>query len=95
MAASTEKESIESRKFVISGFPPILSGEWKLFLIRSTIKVNLHWGVARSSRARFFVCFVASGNSALVHDTATPGRNKTNKESWAATPGNSSVQIGV
>jgi len=26
---------------------------------RATIKANLHW-VARSSRARFFVCFIAS-----------------------------------
>ena len=35
-----------------------------------SFKVNLHWGVSRSSRARFFVCFVASGNSALVHGSA-------------------------
>jgi len=34
------------------------------------VKAKLHWGVARSSRARFFVCFVASGNSALVHGSA-------------------------
>jgi len=32
-----------------------------------SVEDSLHWGVARSSRARFFVCFVASGNSALVH----------------------------
>jgi len=38
------------------------------------IKANLHWGVARSSRARFFVCFVASGNSALVHGFALAGQ---------------------
>jgi len=40
-------------------------------------KANLHWGVARSSRARFFVCFVAWGNSAL--GTATPDAIKQTK----------------
>jgi len=34
------------------------------------LKANLHWGVARSSRARFFVCFIESGNPALVHGSA-------------------------
>jgi len=28
------------------------------------LKANLHWEVARSSRARFFVCFIESGKSA-------------------------------
>ena len=35
-----------------------------------TLKANLHWGVARCTRARFFVCFVASGNSVLAHGLA-------------------------
>jgi len=40
------------------------------FALVFCVKANLHWGVARSSRARFFVCFAASGNSALVHASA-------------------------
>jgi len=41
------------------------------------VKANLYWGVARSSCARLFVCFVASGYSALVHGSARHGN------SWA------------
>ena len=33
-------------------------------------KAKLHWGRARSCQAQSFVCFVGSGNSALVHGSA-------------------------
>jgi len=39
-------------------------------IAQAIVKANPHWGVARSSHARFFVWFVASGNSALVHGSA-------------------------
>ena len=43
------------------------------------VKANLHRGRARSCHAYSFVCCVASGNSAPVHGSATPGRNRTKK----------------
>jgi len=41
------------------------------------------------------LCFVATGNSALVHGSATLGRNKRNKDFRLATPGSSTKQIGL
>jgi len=38
---------------------PFQSEPIEVFSAKLFVKVNLHWGVARSSRARFFVCFIA------------------------------------
>ena len=48
------------------------------FWMREYLKANLHWGVARSSRARLFVWFVASRSCRVVHERRITRRNKTN-----------------
>ena len=71
---------------------------WRLSLDRNCkcglLKANLHWGVARSSRARCLVCFVASGNSALVHGSAQKLLDAIKQRIVRRYSGNSSVEIG-
>ena len=52
-------------------------------------KASLHWGVARSSRSRFFLCFYCA-QELPSRARAQNYPTQQNKESCAATPGNSS-----
>jgi len=60
------------------------------------MKANLHWGVAGVAAHDALFVLLRPGvaePSRAVHERRITGRNKTNKESCAATPGNSSVKI--
>ena len=46
-----------------------------VIVLKLAVKVNLHWGRARCSRARFFVCFIASGKTALFCKSASKPLN--------------------
>jgi len=66
----------------------LCSSDQQPFRLLTSVKANLHWGVARSSRVRFFVCFIAP-RSCRARAQNYP--TQQSKESYAATPGNSSV----
>jgi len=56
----------------------------EIFWNELCLKANLHWESARSSRVRFFVCFIASGNSAActaLHGNSWHGKKKVTPRS--------------
>jgi len=71
------------------------------------VKANLHWEVARSSRARFFVCTVAPRSSraepcasAELHDATKQTKNRARlllptSQCWLASTVDSSYLQGI
>jgi len=60
--------------------------------VLSRFKANLHWDVARSSRARFFVCFIAPRSCRAEPCTSAELPDATKQR---ITPGNSWHVVSV
>jgi len=59
------------------GSPPGAANDISLLWRAASLKAILHRGVARSSRAQFFVCFIAPRSCQAVHERRITRRNKT------------------